>query len=192
MSQLDLIMEYFKKNPNRNIKHPEVVDWAMTQYKRRTGKVFRDPDRAIRKLSQEGQLIKIEKGVYKYDPNLATSRGLGDFTPRQKETIFKKDNYRCVVCGLGREDGVEICADHIIPRDKGGASTVENGQTLCAKHNLMKKNYSQTETGKRYFIKLYRKAVKERDKRMAKFCRDVFNAYNEHKINTHIPRPNSK
>lgn len=37
--------------------------------KKRTGMIFRDPDRAIRKLSQQGQLIKIAKGVYKYDPD---------------------------------------------------------------------------------------------------------------------------
>jgi len=70
MSQVDLIMEYFKKNPKREIKHPEIVDWVVAEYQKRTGTVFRDPDRAIRKLSQEGQLIKISKGVYKYDPDL--------------------------------------------------------------------------------------------------------------------------
>ncbi|PJB50739.1 MAG: HNH endonuclease, partial [Candidatus Brennerbacteria bacterium CG_4_9_14_3_um_filter_43_9] len=30
------------------MKHPEVVDWVVFTYKKRTGKVFRDPDRAIR------------------------------------------------------------------------------------------------------------------------------------------------
>ncbi len=64
-SQSDLIMEYFKKHPRRNIKHPEIVDWAVETYKKRTGRVFRDPDRAIRKLAQEGYLIKVAKGVYK-------------------------------------------------------------------------------------------------------------------------------
>ena len=69
---------------------------------KRTGKVFRDPDRAIRKLSQEGQLIKINKGVYKYDPDFVHNRELEDFTPAQKEEIFKRDNYRCVICGRGK------------------------------------------------------------------------------------------
>ena len=27
--QKDLIVEFFKKNPNRDIKHPEVVDWVV-------------------------------------------------------------------------------------------------------------------------------------------------------------------
>src|SRR3972149_5095113 len=69
-SQLDLIMEYFKKNPRRDIKHPEIVDWVVAEYKRRTGKVFRDPDRGIRSLSQKSILIKVGKGVYRYEPGL--------------------------------------------------------------------------------------------------------------------------
>ncbi len=44
-SQADLIMEYFRAHPNRDIEHPEIVDWATAEYLKRTGKVFRDPDR---------------------------------------------------------------------------------------------------------------------------------------------------
>ena len=54
----------------------------------------------------------------------------------------------------------------------------------------MKKNYSQTEAGKRYFIKMYKIAIKKGDKRMIKFCKDVFDVYNRHRINLHIRRPN--
>ena len=79
-TQLNLIMEYFKKNPRRDIKHPEIVDWVVEEYKKRTGKVFRDPDRAIRKLSQTGLLIKISKGIYKYDPDFVARKELEDFS----------------------------------------------------------------------------------------------------------------
>lgn len=184
--QANLIMEYFKKHPMRNIEHPEIVDWVVAEYKKRTGEVFRDPDRAIRKLSQEGQLIKIRKGVYKYDPDFVEDRRLKDFTPEQKETIFKRDGYKCVVCGRGRADGIEIHADHIKPRDLGGESTIENGQTLCAQHNFQKKNYKQTETGKKMFIRLYELAKKIKDKRLQKFCSGILTVYEEHDINSHI------
>ena len=97
-----------------------------------------------------------------------------------------------MVCGRGRKDGVEICADHIKPKDLGGTNTIDNGQTLCMEHNLLKKNYSQTEAGKRYFIKIYNRAKKIKDERIIKFCEDVFNAYDKHKINGHIQRPNHK
>ena len=186
----ELILEYFKMHPNEDLNHSPVVDWVENQYIKLTGRKPRDPWRAIRKLHQEGKLIKVSKGIYRYDPNQVREVDLFDFPPEIKEEIFSKDNYKCVVCGRGKEDGVEICADHKIPKDKGGSNTADNGQTLCTEHNLLKKNYSQTEAGKKYFIKIYEDAVKIGDERMIKFCREVFDVYDKHGINSHIPRPN--
>ena len=186
----DLIMEYFQAHPKQDLKHGPVVDWVEEQYLKLYGKKPRDTWRAIRKLYQEGKLIKVQKGIYRYDPDYIHTEEIFEFPEDVKEEIFRRDNYRCVVCGLGRKDGVEICADHIIPKDRGGTNTVENGQTLCAKHNLIKKNYSQTEAGKRYFIKMYEEAVKRGDTKIINFCRQIFNTYNRHGINTHILRPN--
>ncbi len=185
-SQSDLIMEYFKKHPKLDIKHPEVVDWAVATYKKRTGKVFRDPDRAIRKLSQNGFLIKIKKGVYRYDPKLVSKRDLEDFTAAQKRAILKRDGYRCVVCGRGVKDGVELQIDHIKPKDLGGKSTIENGEALCAQHNFLKKNYKQTESGKRYFIRLYELAKKNNDKTLEDFCEQILEVYEKNGMNGHI------
>jgi hypothetical protein len=67
ISQLDLIKEFFINNLLRDIPHPEVVDWVVEEFRKRTGEVFRDPDRGIRSLSQKGFLIKVSKGVYLYD-----------------------------------------------------------------------------------------------------------------------------
>lgn len=141
MTQLDLIKEYFTSLPNKEIRHPEVVDWVVEQWKKRTGGVFRDPDRAIRCLAQRGFLIKIAKGIYEYDPDFVQNRELEDFTAEQKRIILKRDGYRCVLCGRGREDGVELQVDHIRPKELGGKAIIENGQTLCAQHNFQKKTY---------------------------------------------------
>jgi len=188
----ELALEYFKMHPNEDLTHGPVVDWVENEYIKSGGTKPRDPWRAIRKLHQEGKLIKIGKGVYRYDPSYMREVELFDFPPEVKEEIFKKDNYRCVVCNRGIKDGVEICADHIKPKDLGGSNTVDNGQTLCMEHNLLKKNYSQTEAGKRYFIKTYERALAIGDHRMIKFCQDVFDVYDKHGINGHIPRPNKK
>jgi 5-methylcytosine-specific restriction endonuclease McrA len=188
----DLAMEYFRSHPKQDLQHGPVVDWVEEQYLKLYGKKPRDTWRAIRRLYQEGKLIKVRKGIYRYDPEKIRDISLPDFPPDVKEKIFQRDNYRCVICGLGRKDGVEICADHIVPLDKGGTNTIENGQTLCTQHNLIKKNYSQTEAGKRYFIRIYEEATKKGDRKMIEFCQDVFNAYNKHEINKHIPRPNAK
>jgi hypothetical protein len=184
--QADLIKQYFEQNPNRDIPHPEIVDWATAEYTRLTGNVFRDPDRAIRKLHQQGFLIKVAKGVYRYDPELAHQRQLEDFTPEVREAIFRRDGYQCVICGLGRADGVEIHADHIVPKDRGGRATLENGQTLCSRHNFLKKNYSQTESGKRFFIRLYRRALAVGDQHMIAFCQQILATYEQFGINGHI------
>jgi hypothetical protein len=188
----DLIIEYFQKHPKKDLKHGPVVDWVEEQYLKLYGKKPRDTWRAIRKFHQEGQLIKVSKGIYRYDPDHIKEVELFDFPPEVKEEIFERDNNRCVVCGRGIADGVELCADHIKPKDKGGDNSVDNGQTLCMEHNLMKKNYSQTEAGKKYFIKIYKQAIANQDERMVKFCKDVFDAYDKHRINGHIKRPNGK
>ncbi len=187
MSQTKLILSYFKKNSNRDIPHAEVVDWAVAEWGKITGKVLRDPDRAIRNLHSDGLLVKVDKGVYRYDPKYAKEKKLPDFTPQQKEEIFKRDGYKCAVCGLGRRDGLEIHADHIRPRALDGQSILENGQTLCAKHNFRKQKFKQTETGKKMFINLHRLAVTEGDEEIKKFCEHVLEVYGEHDINGHIP-----
>ena len=48
------------------------------------------------------------------------------------------------------------------------------------------------QAGKKYFIKIYKQAVKINDEKMIKFCKSVFDTYNNYKINGHIPRPNGK
>jgi hypothetical protein len=186
ITQNEIIHEYFRNNPRRNISHPEIVDWVTKEYLKLTGKVFRDPDRQIRKLAQSGILIKIAKGIYKYDPDYINERELEDFTPAQKKQILERDGYKCVICGKGIKDGVELHIDHIKPKDLGGEASIENGQTLCAQHNFLKKNYKQTETGKKMFIRLYELAKKYNDEKLLKFCSQILEVFEKNNINGHI------
>ena len=185
-TQEEILKEFYINNSKREISHPEVVDWVVREYKNRTGKVFRDPDRGIRKLAQSGFLIKISKGIYKYDPDFVKNRELEDFTEKQKEQIFKRDNYKCVICGKGKENGVELHIDHIKPKELGGKAILLNGQTLCAQHNFQKKIFKQTETGKKMFIRLYEISKKENNEILLHFCRDILRTFELHDINRHI------
>lgn len=186
ITQKELLIEFFENNPNRNIKHPEVVDWVTSEYKKRTGQIFRDPDRGIRQLAQSGFLIKISKGIYKYDPSFVKKRDLEDFTALQKRKILERDNYKCVICGRGEKEGIELHVDHIKPKDFGGKATIENGQTLCSQHNFLKKNFKQTETGKKMFIRLYELAKKENNKELLDFCTKILEVFEENNVNGHI------
>lgn len=186
ISQAGLLMEYFQNNPNKDISHPEVVDWATKEFLLRTGRIFRDADRGVRKLHQDGYLIKIAKGIYKYDPLMIQKRELEDFKPAIKQAIFERDGFRCVLCGKGVKEGVEIHADHIKAKDFGGEAIFENGQTLCGAHNFLKKNLKQTETGKKMFIRLYELAKASGDKKLVNFCTEILDVFERNDIDGHI------
>jgi 5-methylcytosine-specific restriction endonuclease McrA len=182
----DLIIEYFKKHPNKDLSHGPVVDWVEEEYKKIYGRKPRDTWRAIRKLHQEGFLIKVKKGVYKYDPDYVSKKDLDDFTPELKRSILERDGYKCVICGRTEKEGYELHVDHILPKDKGGKATLENGQTLCSICNFRKKNYNQTESGKKLFIRLWETSKRLGDKETQKFCEDILKTYEKYNVNGHI------
>lgn len=182
----DLIKTFFKRHANQELSHGPVVDWVEKEYLKIHNKKPRDTWRQIRKLHEEGFLKKIKKGVYKYDPNFEKKIELEDFNETQKQQILKRDDYKCVICGRGKKDGVELHIDHIKPKSLGGTATIENGQTLCAQHNFIKKQLRQTETGKKMFIRLYELAKKENNKEILKFCVKILQTYEDCGINGHI------
>jgi 5-methylcytosine-specific restriction endonuclease McrA len=190
ISQSELVLKYFMDRPNQEIKHSTSKKDLEDEFERLTGKRFEDSDRTIRKLYDEGKLIKVKKGVYKYDPNIQPNIQLQDFSPETKREALERDQYKCVICGLGKADGVDLQIDHILPRSKGGDATIGNAQTLCAPHNFSKKNLSQIEHGKKMFIKLRDKtlALVESEERanLLKFYQDILKVYEKHKIDDHL------
>jgi len=172
-----LIKEFFDKNPNRDIEHDEIVDYIFKFFPK-----ARDPWRAVRKLYEGGYLIQIKKGVYKRIPDYKGEISDEPFPPKIKETIFKRDNYRCAVCGNGRHNGYEIHADHIKPRSKGGKSTLNNGQTLCSEHNILKKKFGTVQFIRKYANKMLKISKKLNDKKMEAFFRDILKVSDKHKI----------
>jgi len=189
ISQREFVKSWFQKNPNRDILHTESRPAIEIGWEKLTGKRLGDSDRAIRKLGQIGFLIKVKKGVYRYDPDLVTQRVLEDFSSRDKKLILERDEYKCVICGLGPREGRDLQVDHIKPKELGGSGEITNGQTLCAQHNFMKKISSQTETGKKMFIHLLDVAKNTEDEnrdQLIAFCEDVLGVFEKHGINGHI------
>ncbi len=68
---------------------------------------------------------------------VATNR---EMTEKEKEMVFKRDNYKCLCCGKEKTDGkrIRLEVDHIIPVKFGGQTTFENSQTLCSVCNKAK------------------------------------------------------
>lgn len=179
----ELIKEYFEAHLNQDVEHGPAVDWVEKEYQKIHGKDKkpRDTWRAIRKLYQEGWLIQVRKGVYKRVPGYKGHNVLAPFPPDVKEQIFRRDNYRCVICGNGRHNGYEIHADHIMPQAKSGKSTLENGQTLCSEHNLMKKRYGLMEFLEKYCKDIIEKAKNYGDKKTEKIFNEILEVLRKYK-----------
>jgi superfamily II DNA or RNA helicase len=64
-------------------------------------------------------------------PNIVTTNR--ELTEKEKEMVFKRDNYKCLCCGKEKTDGkrIRLEVDHIIPVKFGGLTTFDNSQTLC-------------------------------------------------------------
>ena len=187
-SQIEFVLKWFKSNPQRSVTHAESKRAIEESYFSQYGERFEDSDRTIRKLAQMGKLIKERKGVYRFDPEHAEGRiNFQDFDAPTKKSILERDGYQCVVCGRGKNDGVELQIDHRIPREKGGEGSVRNGQTLCGAHNYQKKVLSQTSFGRKLFTNWRRDLLAdqagqyERD-RLILFCDEVLALYEKHGI----------
>lgn len=172
-----IIKEFFDKNPNRDITQSEVVDHVFKFIPK-----ARDPWRSVRKLYEEGYLIQVRKGIYKRIPGYKGQSSDKPFPPEIKEAIFQRDNYRCAVCGNGRHNGYEIHADHIRPRSKGGQSTLENGQTLCSDHNILKKNYGTVDFFKKYSEKMLKRAQKLKDRKTEAFFKEILKVVEKYNL----------
>jgi len=189
ITQIQFIKEWFIAHSNKDVTHEESKKAIERAYEKQTGKRLEDCDRGIRSLAQRGFLIKIEKGVYRYDPSQVSVKTFREFSSADKKFILKRDGFKCSYCGLGKKEGLELHVDHIRPRELGGKSQVENGQILCGRHNYIKKIASQTETGKKMFINLLELAKKTDDSNrveIIEFCEDILSVFEKHGINGHI------
>ena len=182
--QAGIALEYFLDRPGKEVHHDDVVPWVIGMYQTRLGKACRDPDRAIRKLHDMGLLIKVSKGVYCFDPAQIINNELYDFDETTKVAVKDRDGWKCVICGKGLADGVELQVDHIKPRSKGGDGSIDNGQTLCGSHNYRKRDLDQISLGADMFKRL--KKLSERDvqtnpeaAKVTEFCSRVLEVYVE-------------
>jgi len=182
--QAGIALEYFLERPGKVIHHDDVVPWIIGMYQTRMGRACRDPDRAIRTLYGMGLLVKVSNGVYCFDPEQIVNNQLYDFDEATKTAVKNRDNWKCVICGKGLADGVELQVDHIKPRSRGGDGSLDNGQTLCSSHNYRKKDLDQISMGADMFKRL--KKLSERDqatnaeaKRVTDFCSRILEIYVE-------------
>jgi hypothetical protein len=185
--QAAIALDYFLDRPNRDVHHDDARPWINGECWTRLGEGCDDPDRAIRKLKDIGILVKVSKGVYRLDPEAITARSIEDFPEDIKAAAKERDQWRCVMCGRGEADGVELQVDHIRPRSAGGSGDLSNAQTLCGAHNYRKRHLSAYTAGRKMFETMREQARRNPDEdgesaRLVKFCDEVLELFRIHGI----------
>lgn len=177
-----LVLEFFRQHPKQNFSFEFIVDWFKKNYPNGSGIPQKDIQRSLYQLHQEKLLIELKNGVYKFNSKKIENVNLHEFPAHVEEAIFERDDFKCIFCGIGRKEGVEIFADHIVSKANGGNDTIDNGQTLCFEHKLLKENHSQVEAGEIFFINMYEKALSINDQKMIGFCNCIFKCFDDHNI----------
>lgn len=52
--------------------------------------------------------------------------------------VLNRDGFRCAYCGRGKNEGVQLHIDHLVPVARGGKNELDNLVTACASCNLGK------------------------------------------------------
>ena len=144
-SQAEFVMAHFKKHPRQALALDDWTDDLARQYKAQTGYTARHFRSVARRLYGDGRLERVGRGVYKYDPDVIPKPRFSGFTAKQKRAIRQRDEYRCVVCGLGSAHGVRLYVDFLDPNLPDRAADIVNGAIFCLRHSPGKKNLTLLE-----------------------------------------------
>jgi hypothetical protein len=185
--QVGIALEYFLERPDQDIDHSDAVPWIQGSCHSRLGEACKDPDRAIRRLADMKIIRKVSKGVYRFEPDNLYPTIPEEFDNGTKIAALERDHWKCVVCGQGKAEGLELQVDHIVPRANGGSGDLENAQTLCGKHNYMKKKLDQLAFGKKLFKRARDRAKEDLAsspdaQKIVSFCDEVLAVYEKYNI----------
>ena len=69
-SHYDIILEFFKENPWRNITYAEMSNFIENDYFKKSGLKIKYFEKCMRDLADKGKIKKVDKGVFRYEPHI--------------------------------------------------------------------------------------------------------------------------
>lgn len=84
--------------------------------------------------------LAISRGRKNYDhlrKDIKSSKFRHGIQPKLRYQIFKRDNFRCVICGCDAKNDI-LVVDHIVPVVNGGKNDLSNLRVLCRECNTGK------------------------------------------------------
>jgi len=179
-SQEGCTLEVLMKYKNQILTTGFITEEAAKIYKSKTGKAYKElTGRHVRKLRERGLIKTPNKGNFIFDGDFSFSR-VSPFSEKLKKEILKRDKYICQMCGVKSQNGANLTVDHIIPQDRFGKATLDNGMCLCTKCENLKSNYGVYDFGKRMFKKYYQISKKKNDNKMMNFFKEILSVFEKY------------
>lgn len=83
--------------------------------------------------------LAIKTGRMKYKrlgPGMSAKEFRRGITLTLRYAAFKRDGFKCTLCGHNVEDGMKLEVDHIVRPINGGKNILENLRTICSACNI--------------------------------------------------------
>lgn len=169
-SQVDYYKVITKQMPGRVLKHHGIVTETKDGYSLNVNSLTDSQKQALIKLCDQKIKIYIhtkggEKRIWEY--RMRSSRYIPGTV---RFEVLKRAKGKCELCGISASQKF-LQVDHIIPRNRGGESKIENYQALCYTCNAQKMDKDSTDF--RDLDKIYEKRQKE-----CPFCNITISSFN--------------
>ncbi len=141
----DILCKKEKKLIEKNLLPPPALDLSIDvelYLSTIDGKIYEMKDQtfSLNEIISFIKRLNNKHGAFYQDREIwnAISRvERGKVSNRLRFAIYKRDGYRCRICGVS-ERYADLEVDHIIPIAKGGKTNYNNLQTLCHRCNVEK------------------------------------------------------
>jgi hypothetical protein len=137
ISQRDFTQDWFIKRPNQIFTSRQLRELLTAEYESLTGKVFGDPEKMVRDLYKINFLERPTEGNYVYRSFADEGVSKTGFSQAERIRILERDNFQCVICKRGAQDGIFLSVGFAKSLMRGGQPTVDNGRTFCPRHKFI-------------------------------------------------------
>ena len=136
ISQEDFVREWFRAHSDRDIPHLESKPLIEQAWLQEMGSRIEDVDRAIRRLAESGELIKVRKGVYRHNSEASPSKNGGTFSEFTSQAALERDLFCCTICHEPADKNRDLHVVAVTAFELGGAPLLSNARTVCSFHKV--------------------------------------------------------
>lgn len=136
MSQEEFVREWFRAHSDRDIPHLESKPLIEQAWLTKTGSRIEDVDRAIRRLAESGELVKVRKGVYRYNSENEKPTDSSGFSEFTSQAALERDLFSCTICLEPADHRLDLHVIAVTAFDLGGSNLLSNARTVCSFHKV--------------------------------------------------------